>query len=86
MNALIASIIIAFSGNEAGGRIALTNERGQCSADQFAAFSFASTGEYVVGCWLYRETLVIVTWADGTKRIYPSDNFELTPEAREGGG
>lgn len=83
MITLIASIIIAFSNNEAGGRIALTNERGDCPAGELTVITFASTGDYAVGCWIWSNELIVARWSDGSRKIYIPDNFELTEEAKK---
>lgn len=80
MNALLLSIIIAFAPNDAGGRIALTNDRGQCAEGLYTAFSYADTGEHMTGCWVYQQSLVFVTWPDGNKRVYDISGFTATPE------
>lgn len=81
MNTFIMSLIIAFAQNNAGGRMALTNEQGQCKPGTYTVFSFAGNGQFMTGCWVYADGLVIVTWQDQEARIYPVENF--TPVEKE---
>jgi len=84
INSLVASIIIAYSANNGGGRINITNEQGNCPASEWVAFAYNAEGEVGVGCWRYSQGLVLVKWDSGNgqivNRIYESDSFTLTPE------
>lgn len=84
MIALFFATVVALSYNEAGGRIALTDNYGDCRDGEMMAISNRPNGEYYTGCWSFSGGMVFVTWADGQKRIYDSGIFELSTEAKRG--
>lgn len=83
MNSLILSIIIAFSGNNSGGRIGLTDEQGQCPIEHKVVMTYSDVGDVAFGCWTYQQGLILVNWENGLKRVYEPEAFTMTPEFQE---
>ena len=73
--------------NNAGGEIQLTNESCRDDSSYLRAYSYASNGTMLEGCWYLgeNETMVRVVWthtngfrAAYETRFYPRSNFTLT--------
>lgn len=69
--------VLAFAGNNAGGRINLTTERGKCPTDQLVAFSTSKEGAVNRGCWWFESDHVWVRYENGNTRAYDPTLFSL---------
>jgi len=82
MTLLPIPAVIAFMGNDAGGRIVLTNYYGECQQGTRLAFAYNKAGQLGKGCWAYADGFVFVTWQGDIQRVYESTSFTLTePDA-----
>jgi len=83
MNKLILTLLMVSSiayadsweiPNNGGEKIVLTDTPCSNKPNQYVAFT--QTNEYSdFGCWFYSENYAMVTWRDGTVRIYPAKDF-----------
>ena len=67
--------------NQAGGQIVLTDT--DCLRRGFdpllQAYGYAADGSAELGCWAVLDGLVHVSWANGSRSIYPMDGFVAKP-------
>jgi hypothetical protein len=83
--ALIPSMANAANGlymqNEAGGEIVLTSEacfhKGKQLDGASKAFTRASGGEVVNGCWYYKKPYVHVIYEGLGERVYKGSDFQV---------
>jgi hypothetical protein len=68
--------VIASSPNEAGGKILLTDSKGNCEKGRMVMMT-TKTGEYMTGCWQAYDDQVFVVYADGASRLYPMEAFSV---------
>lgn len=67
--------------NEAGGKIVITTRLcpNVVAPDLLEAYSFATGGRVVQGCWSLIDGLVHITWDHGVRRVFRVEDF--TPAA-----
>lgn len=79
--------VIASSENAAGGKILLTDAKGNCAQGRLVMIT-TKTGEYMTGCWSPYDDQVFVVYSDGESRLYPMTGFTLkrtaTPQKQRG--
>lgn len=74
--------VIASSENIAGGKILLTDGKGNCAQGRFV-MATTKTGEYFTGCWSTYDDQVFVVYADGATRLYPMEGFTMKRPATQ---
>jgi hypothetical protein len=68
--------VIASSPSKAGGRILLTDSKGNCEKGRLVLLT-TKTGEYMTGCWQPYDDQVFVIYADGDSQLYPMEAFSV---------
>lgn len=72
------AVNVAYTPNEAGGEIVLTRAQPARCEESLLAFSRASTGEYITGCWYYDGSdYVLIEWEGGSRRLFPLSAFRV---------
>ena len=68
------NLVIAYSNNDAGGKIVLTRSR--CEKTKgFAAYTTAQDGKIDFGCWTHDELFIIINWDKDGLNNYTYDRF-----------
>lgn len=69
-----ASVVAAFSNNDAGGKIVLTLTKCE-KAPGLVAYTTAQDGKIDFGCWTFDELYIIVHWDKAGLNNYTYDRF-----------
>ena len=74
---------IAYTGNNSGGYIVLTDS--VCAKDKAMKFAFStsSSGSTRSACWTADNLFVHIVWWDGDVRSYPINIFSLVKKGTE---
>jgi hypothetical protein len=68
------NVVIAFSNNDAGGKIVLTHTK--CEKNlSFVAYTTAQDGKIDYGCWTYDELYIVINWEKNGLNNYTFDRF-----------
>lgn len=76
--------IVAYTENNGGGQIILTDRKGYCRSG-LLAYTRGSNQQTQFGCWSVAETFVFIQWSDGDTRTYFDNTFKIVPKAKKGG-
>ena len=68
------NVVIAFSNNDAGGKIVLTHTNCEKSVS-FVAYTTAQDGKIDYGCWTYDELYIVINWERNGLNNYTFDRF-----------
>ena len=68
------NVVVAFSNNDAGGKIVLTNNKCEKST-AFVAYTTAQDGKIDYGCWAYDELYIVINWDKNGLNNYTFDRF-----------
>ena len=66
--------VVAFSNNDAGGKIVLNTTQCEKSLG-FVAYTTASDGKVDYGCWSFDELYIVINWNHGGLNNYTYDRF-----------
>lgn len=72
-----AEDVYAEASNGAGGRIVLTQQQTERCKPLLAMYAYNGAGKLVEGCWTYMQGMVHVVYADGERRVYAPNSFEV---------
>lgn len=68
------NVVVAFSNNDAGGKIVLTHTKCEKSI-AFVAYTTAQDGKIDYGCWTYDELYIFINWDKDGLNNYTFDRF-----------
>ena len=68
------NVVVAFSNNDAGGKIVLTHTKCEKSI-AFVAYTTAQDGKIDYGCWTYDELYIVINWEKNGLNNYTFDRF-----------
>jgi hypothetical protein len=68
------NVVVAFSNNDAGGKIVLTHTKCEKSVS-FVAYTTAQDGKIDYGCWTYDELYIVINWEKNGLNNYTFDRF-----------
>jgi len=68
------NVVVAFSNNDAGGKIVLTHTKCEKSV-AFIAYTTAQDGKIDYGCWTYDELYIVINWDKNGLNNYTFDRF-----------
>ena len=68
------NVVVAFSNNDAGGKIVLTHAKCDKSI-AFVAYTTAQDGKIDYGCWTYDELYIVINWDKNGLNNYTFDRF-----------
>ena len=68
------NVVVAFSSNDAGGKIVLTHTKCERSVS-FVAYTTAQDGKIDYGCWTYDELYIVINWEKNGLNNYTFDRF-----------
>lgn len=68
------NVVVAFSNNDAGGKIVLTHTKCEKSV-AFIAYTTAQDGKIDYGCWTYDELYIVINWEKNGLNNYTFDRF-----------
>lgn len=68
------NVVVAFSNNDAGGKIVLTHTKCEKSV-AFVAYTTAQDGKIDYGCWTYDELYIVINWEKNGLNNYTFDRF-----------
>ena len=68
------NVVVAFSNNDAGGKIVLTHTKCERSVS-FVAYTTAQDGKIDYGCWTYDELYIVINWEKNGLNNYTFDRF-----------
>ena len=68
------NVVVAFSNNDAGGKIVLTHTKCEKST-AFVAYTTAQDGKIDYGCWTYDELYIVINWDKNGLNNYTFDRF-----------
>jgi hypothetical protein len=68
------NVVVAFSNNDAGGKIVLTLTKCEKST-VFVAYTTAQDGKIDYGCWTYDELYIVINWDKNGLNNYTFDRF-----------
>ena len=80
--------MVAWLGNQAGGKIVLTDEKciDPVTKERYdslnRAYNYGSSGNTSEGCWIIEDDSIIVIWVNSngrSKSRYPLENFTMNP-------
>jgi len=72
------SVVLAFSSNDAGGKIVLTQTKCE-KAPSFVAYTTSSEGKIDYGCWTNDELYIFINWEKNGLSNYTFDKFVAIP-------
>lgn len=74
--------------NKAGGEIRLTAAKCPTKGKEnwSVMYAFSSGGGATYGCWFIVNTLVHVSWEDGTNSIFRANDFTRVPSSKPSKG
>ena len=68
------NVVLAFSNNDAGGKIVLTHTKCEKSTT-YVAYTTAQDGKIDYGCWTYDELYIFINWDKDGLNNYTFDRF-----------
>lgn len=68
------NVVVAYSNNDAGGKIVLTHTKCEKSLS-FVAYTTAQDGKIDYGCWTYDELYIVINWEKNGLNNYTFDRF-----------